>query len=569
MKVTYKIGQNIISKEGNGNLLLTNLKGDFLNLGKCNSKFQGWFVKDNEVFKILEEIKLEGEVKELINEVFQIKRKRKITETYMLPKNFNSLVYELSKESEVEFVFDIRKAYDLSETERKYEISEFGEKIIVYYPKEEIYVVIGQRKKSKFEKIDKWISYDYLEDEKRNSPPFTRYNYSALKLKCKTVVLTAGHNRVKVLEENDLVLKELNKIKKAEKNSVKTVSKAKKNMVVNLTANSLLGLIVDEGIYAGLPWFFQKWTRDEMVSLKSLTLIGEEQLTKKILMERVKQINSKGRLPNRVGLDGLDSADSIGWMFLRFNDVLKLLNKPEKELLKVGLKNSIELLIKNYHLHGFFVNNAKETWMDTDYKGDVRGGVRIEIQALMINMFDLAHKLTKSPVYGKLRDSLINNVRDKMFNGMLSDGVGDNTVRPNVFIAYYVYPKLLSKKEWEKVFEITLDKLWVDWGGLSTIDKNNALFCSEYTGEDNKSYHRGDSWYWINCLTAICLMRVNKKKFKDYVDKIYSATEQNILCSGGLGACSEVSSASHQTADGCLNQTWSDAMFIELWKELN
>ena len=306
-----------------------------------------------------------------------------------------------------------------------------------------------------------------------------------------------------------------------------------------------------------------------MISLKSLTLIGEEQLTKKILLERIKQINSNGRLPNRIGLDGLDSADSIGWMFLRFNDVMKLLDKKEKELLKVGLKNSIELIIKNYHLHGFFVNGPKETWMDTDFGGDVRGGVRIEIQALMINMFDLTFKLTKSQIYGKLRDSLIHNVKEKMFDGMLHDGAGDRTVRPNVFIAYYVYPKLLSKKEWGIVFETALDKLWLDWGGLSTIDKNNLLFCSEYTGEDNKSYHRGDSWYWINCLAAVCMLKVNKKKFKAYVDMIYSATEQNILLQGGLGCCSEVSSASSQTADGCLNQAWSNAMFIELWKELN
>ena len=580
MKVTYKLGQNTFSNNTEGNVILTNAKGGFLNLGSPVSKFQGWFVKEGAVFKILEEIKIEGAVTEEVNEIFQVKRcskivdfrhpepgKKNVTETYLLPKNFNSLVYELSKENEIELVFDIRKAYDLSEEGREYKISNVGKKIVVQYPKENIYVVIGNV--DRFEKVSEWKEYNYLEDEKRNSPPFVRYNYLALKFKCKKIVITAGRNRVKVLEENSLVLKELSKIKKAEKNALKIISRAKKNLSVNLAANSLLNLIVEEGIYAGLPWFFQKWTRDEMISLRALTLVGEEQLAKKILLERVKQINNNGRLPNRIGLNGLDSADSVGWMFLRFDSILKLLDKKEKELLKVGLKNSIELLIKNYHLHGFFVNAAKETWMDTDYQGDVRSGVRIEIQALMINMFDLAFRLTKSQIYGKLRDSLVKNVREKMFNGMLSDGVGDGTIRPNVFIAYYVCPKLLSKKEWTSVFEKSLDKLWLEWGGISTIDKNSLLFCSSYTGEDNKSYHRGDSWYWLNCLAAIGMLRVNKKKFGEYINKIFAATELNILEQGGLGSCSEVSSAGVQTADGCLNQAWSNAMFIELWKEVN
>ena len=559
-----KVKQYGESKETEGNVVLTNCKGGFLNLGKPNSKFQGWFVKDGEEYKIIEEIKLDGGVTELFNEVFCIKRKKSVLETYMFPKNFNTLIYELSSVKEISIVFDIRKAYDMSEQERDYEIKKEHEKIIIYYKKEGIHTVIGNAKK--YEILNKWEQYDYTTDEKRNPPPFTRFNYAALKLKTKKLVITAYKDKEKAIEENDFLLKNLTKIKKSEKNSVKNISK--KETAVNLAANSLMNLTVQDGLIAGLPWFFQIWTRDEMISLKALTFIGEEQLAKKILIERLTQIDEKGRLPNRIGEEGISSADSIGWMFLRFNDVMKLLNKKEKELLKVELKNSIELLIKNFHKNGFFFSKAKETWMDTDFGGDTRKGFCIEIQALMLNMLDMAYNLTKEQIYKRLRDSLIQNIHNSFFKDRyLYDRAEDRTIRPNVFIAYYAYPKLLSKMEWQKCFEIALDRLWMEWGGIATIDKGHQWFTSSYTGQDNKSYHRGDCWYWMNCLAAVCMLRVNKKKFKDKIDKIYSACEKDIW-QGGLGSLSELSSASQQTSDGCLNQAWSNAMFIELWKEM-
>ncbi len=565
MKIIHKVGKFELKKESEGNLLLSNSKKGFLNLGCANSKYQGLFFFDEEVYKILEEIKIDGEVKEITNEIFKVKRNKSATESYFLPKNFNSLVYELSSIKEAELIFDIRKAYEMNEFGRDYKISKNNNKIIVEC--NGMFVVIGNVKN--FIKNEKWIKYTYSQDQKRNSKPYAWYVFSALKVKTKKLVITAYKNKEKAINENNLVLKTLNKIKKNEESSIKILNKTKKNTAYNLAVNSLNNLLIEEGILAGLPWFFQIWTRDEMISLKALTQIGEEQYAKKILMKRLTMINDNGRLPNRIPHANLDSADSIGWMFLRFNDVLKLMNKKEKNLLEIKIKQTIEILINKYNKNGFFVNDKKETWMDTDYGDDFRKGSRIEIQALMIAIYELAFKLTKQVIYQKLRNSLITNVRNKMFhNGYLKDGVDDSIIRPNIFIAYYVCPMLLSKKEWEKCFKISLEKLWLEWGGISTIDKKHPLFTLNYTGENNQSYHRGDAWYWLNNMAAICLNRVNKKKFKKYINKIYSASEKDILWQGAIGSSSEISSAFHQTSDGCLNQAWSNAMFIELFNEL-
>ena len=152
-----------------------------------------------------------------------------------------------------------------------------------------------------------------------------------------------------------------------------------------------------------------------------------------------------------------------------------------------------------------------------------------------------------------------------MFN---ADGLDDWTIRPNVFIAAYIYPELLSKNEWKKCFNAVIPKLWLSWGGLSTIDKNHPFFCENYSGEIPKSYHRGDSWFWINNLAAIVMARVDKNEFKRYIDMIIDASAKDIMYKGFIGHHSELSSASKQKAEGCLCQAWSSAMFVELVHEL-
>ena len=127
---------------------------------------------------------------------------------------------------------------------------------------------------------------------------------------------------------------------------------------------------------------------------------------------------------------------------------------------------------------------------------------------------------------------------------------------------------MLSKAEWTICFKTSLSKLWLSWGGLSSIDKKHLLFCKEYSGEKNKSYHRGDSWFWINNLAALVMNRTNKKQFKKYIDKIIQASTKEILYSGAVGHHAEVSSASKLKSQGCPVQAWSAALFIELIDEI-
>jgi len=151
----------------------------------------------------------------------------------------------------------------------------------------------------------------------------------------------------------------------------------------------------------------------------------------------------------------------------------------------------------------------------------------------------------------------------------VADGVGDNTIRPNIFIAAYVYPELLSKKEWITCFDHVLPKLWCDWGGLSTIDKSDKRFVGNHTGEDPTSYHNGDSWFWINNIAAIVLHAFDKGRYKNYINHILDASTKDILQYETSGHASELSSADEFEPSGSPVQAWSAATYIELLHELH
>jgi len=224
---------------------------------------------------------------------------------------------------------------------------------------------------------------------------------------------------------------------------------------------------------------------------------------------------------------------------------------------------------------GLAINGPKETWMDTDYGGDERDGARIEIQALRLCMYSFAGFLSRyledkdQKKYRDLEKNMRLKVRQDFFERkILKDGSTDKTLRPNVFLAHYIYPDLLNNKEWEQAFKYCINNLFLPWGGFSTIEKSSPLYAEYYTGMDNRSYHRGDSWYFVNNLAAISLKKVNYDMFNNIIVKIVEASTEEILAKGVMGVASELSSAKEQGSEGCISQAWSSATYIELVHEL-
>jgi len=249
-------------------------------------------------------------------------------------------------------------------------------------------------------------------------------------------------------------------------------------------------------------------------------------------------------------------------------------SKKELDTMRKQVMVLIDKIRTSYEKEGLIYNRSKETWMDTDNQGDYRDGARIEIQALQLAIYQLAQflcKLTKKEFckqYIVLEKELKKKVKEVFFkDDLLADGFNDNnpdfTIRPNIFLAHYAYPNLLSKKEWKAVFEKALAALWCDWGGLSSIDKSHPWYKPKHTGFDNESYHRGDSWFFVNNMAAIALHKVDADFFSSFIKKILAASKEETLYHGYIGHCAEIGNAFDLSSKGCWAQAWSAATLIE------
>jgi hypothetical protein len=591
MIILHKFSNKKIEKnvEENPRLLLTNKSGGFFNWQNTpESRYGGFFHKTkNTLFKSLESIDLKekSEIKKIQNNFwnFEIERENGVKESFFTPYGFDALLYETNRDVTVELILDAKAMFDNDEWGRNYEISEMGGKIIIEYYKIKdgikkynfFMVITGNNLKYKIKKD--WKLRDYKYDLMRKDPPFGRYVFYALEIYGSGFIFTVSQKKEAALKESERLVNSIDEIKDHHKKNIDYfysnynvgISDPEIDIAYIASKFALSNMLVYdkegklEGMYAGLPWFSQFWARDALISLTSLP----KKLKRELFLLYLNEFNKNNDIsPCNVGC--IESSGSHGLFFKRAEDLISenLLSQEEIFSVKEILVRDIEKLLKEKTKDGFAVNGPKETWMDTDYASDARGGIRIEIQALRLRMYNLAAKLTGERKYFELEHELSKKVREYFWNEeTLKDGIDDKEIRPNIFLAFYVYPELLFKHEWSKAFSSVLEDLFLNWGGLSSISKNSPLFCGKYRGclDVDQSYHHGDSWYFLNNISTVALRKVDRRKFEKNVDAILHASTYDILWQGILGQHAELSSAEQFSSLGCRAQSWSSAMYVE------
>ncbi len=579
--------------------MLTNKSGGFCLLSHYpKSRFEGVFFREgNKVYKVIDSLRFGEHVTKIVNKLWTVSReKNHLVENFFIPLHSSSLLYELGEKTEFDLILDCKEVYDNREWGRSYAISKESNCIVIKFSKknddrddnsafdEEFDIYLAAYSNDiEYKPVEQWEKFFYELDKERDSLPFERHVFHACRLRCRDVVFAFSTEKKKAIKEAKYAWRNRKSLKKDKENHItslihrRIIKDDEVAVAYQCSLNAIDSLAVnDAGISAGLPWFFQFWARDELISLKALINMEKFSLAKKILFKYLDMIGPEGKILTKDTDQELKSADAALWLFKRFEDFIdaleekgktrKYLSRREMRKLREKLHTTVSQWMKYHQEDGLIINKAKETWMDTDWKGDNREGARIEINALFLACLRLLRKIDKKEPFEK---ELAETVKKIFFDRkILADGADDTTIRPNVFIAAYVYPELLSRKEWIKCFELMLPKLWLSWGGLSTIDKSNQLYCSNHTGELPKSYHRGDSWFWINNMAAIVLRRLDEKRFKKYIDKIVKASVKEMLYLGVTGYSAELSSAAELKSQGCFAQAWSSAMFIELIDEL-
>ena len=341
------------------------------------------------------------------------------------------------------------------------------------------------------------------------------------------------------------------------------------------------------GMRAGLPWFFQFWTRDELISLLGLSALGRDAETERMVSHLMEKSRDSGVFPAFLPSGGLNSIDAPGLLFWQCLSILNndtQTTNPTRDTL-LEWRNALEAMlakIESSRQKGLLIYaGSLETWMDTSFGNDARQGACIELQALHATMHECLAKINemvseagRAGHHREMQHQIERKVRDSFFreaklaDTILNDGTADFTQRPNIFLAYLLHPSLLSRDEWRSAFDSALPELWLEWGGLASISKKHPLYCAEYTGEDNRSYHRGDSWIFVNNIAAHAMHEVDRKAYYKFIAMTLEASTELLLSRGVAGALPELSSASSLSPKGCPVQAWSLATYIFLLQEL-
>jgi len=613
MLITHKINNQEISEsvKNDISLLTINKIGDYLWTSvdqSLTSRYNGWFVcLDGQMYKIIDEIRLKnietvsrienewvdyetGDYK--LNKLRIFKKEDKVVETLYLESNKHILSYELNGEAnQIELILDIRKSYALPRWNREYQFFEKDGCLIISYSDKDgvnkVFLAIDLDLLNDYKIIGSWIEKENGFDRKRQSLPYQQYVYRALSINIKSNKIRLGAglslkeatmNAKSQLCQHIDASTEVNQGNNGIPSATEESGNTQNNFIKHLASCSLKSLVASNadsnvlGLRAGLPWFFQFWSRDEAISIRTLLKTDGKAGIDIIKLLMGSQEND-GRIPNvrNKELFFSESADSVGWLALCLNDLVDQKSVSVASL-NIGswIDGAIDKILK-YHTNqdGLVINSSLETWMDTEYKNDNRGGACIEVQALMLQMYSLAYKITHREKYLSLEKELLRQVRKFFWTGeYLKDNIENDIIRPNIFLAYYVYPRILNTKQWIKCFNYHLERLWLNWGGLSSIDKNHSLFCLNHTGQFPVSYHRGDSWFWINNIAAICMQDLNQNTFSDKIKKIKRASTEDFLWHRALGHSSELSSAGDFQPNGSISQAWSVATYIELLNKL-
>ena len=568
MKVTHKLTNPAITKQIDvpQAFLLGNDRQDFVNFyGETCSRYEGWFVKHKEDhLKVLANIEVSGETPtEIILEpLFSLvgRKYKDFKESYFLLKDEPVLIYELSQTKNFTVRLDIRHIFDEPQWGRNYSTWRIENGIMVGYldeGKNEQYFV-ALLTDGPINETKSWQETRYSRDEKRHSAPVSLYEFEVGSFESSKLVMAFGATEKEANKraQNSFDEKKISLLKEGKNVSVKPAHKNAVKAATFYSHKALEDLFIGNGLMAGLPWFNKTWSRDELLSIPAL----EPKKAKAIIKKYLKAAWPSGKIPVILGGSAL-SSDALGtlcWAIL--NTGIKL-SIDEKITLADKLIKAVGLLEENDYL-GFVYSDTNESWMDSID----REGYLIEIQALYAKILELTYALTGDIRYDEKRAKVLKNIRMYYLYSKhcSADRLEDPAIRPNVFLAAFFAPEILTKKEWEKVFDRILPHIWLNWGGLSSIDKKCLEYSEVSTGEDNMSYHNGDSWFFVNNIAALVLYNTNKLKYHKVIKKILEASTDEILWHNFVGRPGEISSAKSLDSWGCGTQAFSASTYIYL-----
>ncbi len=364
-------------------------------------------------------------------------------------------------------------------------------------------------------------------------------------------------------------------------------------------AASLDSLVMDQegrGLYAGLPWFPNYWSRDTFISLPALLCLGQFEPCREVLLAALERQSEDfrspyyGRLPNLVspGEVQYNTADGTWWFILAAHAFVRYTGNLEfvHEILPKVITAIEGEFKKRTDDLGFSVHGDAETWMDAVLDGrswSPRGNRAVEVQALWHSALGAAAELAEwageKGLAGEWRrraagvkESFVREFWDsglgRLADHLDEDGAQNMKIRPNQIFCLTVPgdPILPSEKE-RKTLECVLRHL-VYPHGVGSLAADDPDFCPKHIDLEHypfdRAYHNGDVWVWLSGPVISALVKHGRV---ETAWRLYRSLLDQIHGEGAVGTLPELRNAippgdDKPNFEGTVTQAWSLAEFL-------
>lgn len=521
MKVNYS-EINFITEAKSDIVFLKNNNLWYFFSQQCKSRyFGGYLFYNNQAIKFIDQIIFPSQVKE-----FQILSPDKIILKFnysqcLIELTESSLIINFSNWENIHLIFDIKQIFDNNPFKRAINITPLTTNSFVIKELFDNFEVILNIEADAPLKINNiWQKNEMNFDQERNSPPFQWWTYNGLEGKVRELKINLLYPTLKLSLNKKIFLSTSNKLK-------------------NFFLQRLNSFILDSYLAAGFPWFFENWYRDELLTFYLLKNFFDKNFLAKRLAYYLTNLDyiwdknktSQASPASDILLLLITCLDHQS-ILTNYQLIEKYFSFWEKEFLKDGEMN----------LPPF------STWMDTQNRSKA-----IEIYALYLKALRQLSEVNKNFIQktNYFKKKIINEINQKIFD-------------VNLIFVFLFLPDIFSRRKWINLFDKLIEKFYLDWGGLSTLAKDDHNFQKEDKGEKSLAYHSGDSWYYLNNIFVQALNIIGVRKFKPIMNQIIMSSLEDILIDGALGFASEVSDAKERTSKGALVQLWSLSSFLSL-----
>jgi hypothetical protein len=539
MRISHQFkGQNV-GREIDSSLpiafLLPNKAGGMLYFDARKDKTQYYTNIKGKTVKVLHDINASGNVVGVSHKLHSIAITRKEDEHELfVPHYLNGLVIKSNAQNPLQLVLELKHVKDSDKKEHSVEQKQ-GRVII--------------RSTSEAGEIYTAIQGDNLayEHSKENTEGNSRILLDILSTKMSLAVADNENDAIMLTNHiftNEQKIKEIQEKYSA---SSRKFNDPEAELAYACALNCIDHAIMPANSPGQSPFFSEVTGHHKAIASHAFLLEGEFKAVKKMLLDEV-ELQSK-RL-----MQGTASFEEAAWPMLLLGRMLnnlcasgKLYNYFSKEELKETAIKIVEIaeLAEQAHVEKSMSEPAK-----------------LESEALMLSIYDLAFALTKAEKFGeaekKLREEAKAHILGDIAEVQLRGHAKKEDVK-SVFLAAYTYPLMLSKEGWKETFDTLLGMMH------DSFDTLQSKMLKD-TGEETLKL----DLFGLKSLAAIVLARTDAERYEKRVNEIMRDSISNVLYKGVVG---RPSSSFVQDADPETEAIIEDAhvlnnaLFLEMLRE--